>query len=428
MAAGMTAVEKILARACGLPRVAPGDIVHPRPDWMFVHDNHLMATHEEMEAAGIHQLHDPDRVILTTDHDVIYVNERAIERGAYNRKAAAAWGVKRFHDVGRGGHGHIFPIEQGLVVPGTFYLDDDRHCTNAGGVGAIALRVGEEISTALATGTVWISVPSSVKLTLRGRLREGVYARDLGFKLAQGLVPGGFFGIDTDYRIIEMAGDLDAFDLASRVALCNSPTEVGAVGVFFPPSAAIVERSRALAAAHGITVSPVFPDADATYDASIELDLDSLEPQVALPGGVQRAADLSDVAGTPIQHAFIGSCGSGMWEDLEIAARVLAGRRLAPGVRLFVTPGSEASTRRLHREGLLDIFQEAGAVVMPAGCGVCAGGRTGPVASGETSISTAANNGAGRFGAKDARLFLGSPATVAASAVAGCITDPRTFA
>jgi 3-isopropylmalate/(R)-2-methylmalate dehydratase large subunit len=425
---GMTAVEKILAKACGVDRVAPGDIVHPRPDWMFVHDNHLMATHEELEAAGIHALHDPDRVILTTDHDVIYVNERAIERGAYNRKAAAAWGVKRFYDVGRGGHGHIFPIEQGLVVPGTFYLDDDRHCTNAGGVGAIALRVGEEISTALATGTVWISVPPSVKLTLRGRLRPGVHARDLGFRIAQGLVPGGFFGIDADYRIIEMAGDLDAFDLASRVALCNSPTEVGAVGVFFPPSAAIIEQSSRLAAAHGIAVAPVFPDADAAYDAQIEIDLDGLEPQVALPGGVHRAANLSDVAGTPVQHAFIGSCGSGMWEDLEAAARVLAGRRIAPGVRLFVTPGTEASTRRLHREGLLDIFQEAGAVVMPAGCGVCAGGRTGPVTAGETSISTAANNGAGRFGAKDARLFLGSPATVAASAVAGCITDPRTFA
>ncbi|MBC7779677.1 MAG: 3-isopropylmalate dehydratase, partial [Proteobacteria bacterium] len=139
------------------------------------------------------------------------------------------------------------------------------------------------------------------------------------------------------------------------------------------------------------------------------------------------AADLAQVAGTPVQHAFIGSCGSGMWADLEIAARVLTGRRVAPGVRLFVTPGTEASTRRLHREGLLDIFQEAGAVVMPAGCGVCAGGRTGPVTSGETSISTAANNGAGRFGAKDAQLYLGSPATVAASAVAGRITDPREF-
>jgi len=424
----MTAAEKILARASAMAEVRPGDIVHPRPDWMFVHDNHLMATHEEMEAAGIHALHDPDRVILTTDHDVIYVNERAIERGAYNRKVAKGWGVKRFYDVGRGGHGHIFPIEQGLVVPGTLYLDDDRHCTNAGGVGALALRVGEEISTALATGTVWIAVPASIRLTLRGTLQPGVYARDLGFKLAQGLAPGGFFGVDTDYRMIEMAGDLDSLDLASRVALCNSPTEIGAVGVFFPPSAAILAQARARAAEADREVNPVYPDADAQYDAQIDFDLGKLEPQVALPGGVQRCADLSQVAGTPVQHAFIGSCGSGMWEDLEIAARVLAGRRIADGVRLFVTPGSEASTRRLHREGLLGVFQEAGALVMPAGCGVCAGGRTGPVAPGETSISTAANNGFGRFGAMDAQLFLGSPATVAASAVAGCITDPRLFA
>jgi 3-isopropylmalate/(R)-2-methylmalate dehydratase large subunit len=158
------------------------------------------------------------------------------------------------------------------------------------------------------------------------------------------------------------------------------------------------------------------------------MDVSALEPQVALPGGPHNAVDLAEVAGTRIDHAFIGSCGSGMYDDLTAAANILRGRRLAPGVRLIVTPGSEDSTRRMRQDGLLDVFQDAGAMVMPASCGVCASGRTGLIHSGEVSISSAVANGAGRFGAKDAKLYLGSPATVAASAVSGCITDPREFA
>jgi 3-isopropylmalate/(R)-2-methylmalate dehydratase large subunit len=197
-----------------------------------------------------------------------------------------------------------------------------------------------------------------------------------------------------------------------------------AIGVFFPPSAAIVEAARARAQR---PFTPVYPDSDAQYEAAVEMDVSGLEPQVALPGGPHKAVDLAQVAGTRIDHAFIGSCGSGMYEDLVAAGDILRGRRLAPGVRLIVTPGSEDTTRRMRREGLFDVFQDAGALVMPAGCGVCASGRTGLVHSGEISISSAVANGAGRFGAKDAKLYLGSPATVAASAVSGRITDPREF-
>jgi 3-isopropylmalate/(R)-2-methylmalate dehydratase large subunit len=171
----------------------------------------------------------------------------------------------------------------------------------------------------------------------------------------------------------------------------------------------------------------VFPDADAAYDAELAIDVSALEPQVALPGAPHKAANLSEVAGTKIDHAFIGSCGSGMYEDLETAAAILRTRQVAAGVRLLVVPGSEDSTRRLHREGLLDVFQQAGAFVLPAGCGPCASGRMGLLHSGEVSICTATANAPGRFGAREAEIYLGSPATVAASAVNGRITDPRTF-
>jgi 3-isopropylmalate/(R)-2-methylmalate dehydratase large subunit len=169
----------------------------------------------------------------------------------------------------------------------------------------------------------------------------------------------------------------------------------------------------------------VYSDADAAYDADLTLDISRLEPQVSLPGSVENAVDVSKVEGTVIDHAFIGSCGSGMWEDLVTAASILKGRRLAPNVRLFVAPGSETTNRRLASEGLLGIFIEAGAVMLPPGCGPCNDAVIGPVHSGEVSMSTATNNNAGRFGAKDAQLYLGSPATVAASAVAGKITDAR---
>jgi 3-isopropylmalate/(R)-2-methylmalate dehydratase large subunit len=419
---GMTAVEKVLAQKSGAAEVRPGDVVYPDPDFIMIHDGVVMGAKRELDAIGIDRLAAPDKVVMVTDHDVIYGSARAAERGAFNRGAARQWGVKNFFDVGRGGHGHIFPMESGMLLPGMFYFDNDRHATNAGAIGAFGFRMGTEISRVLATGTNWVMVPQSVRLKIKGKLRPGVHARDLGFHIAT-LIGQGALPVDLDYRVLEYAGELDQFSLAARAALCSSPTEMRAYGVFFPPSAAVLAHATAQAQR---TFAPVYPDVDAQYEADLELDVSALEPQVALPGGVQRAVNLSQAAGTRIDHAFIGSCGSGLYEDLLDAAALLKGRQIAPGVRLFIAPGSEASVKRMAREGLLQIFIEAGAVLLPAGCGPCNDAVVGPLHSGEVSISTAANNNAGRFGAKDAELYLGSPATVAASAIAGKITDPRT--
>ena len=419
---GMTAVEKILARKSGKATVRPGEIVHPDPDFIMIHDGVVMGAKRELDAAGIDRLAAPGKVVMVTDHEVIYGSARAAERGAFNREAARLWGVKNFFDVGRGGHGHIFPMESGMLLPGMLYFDNDRHATNAGAIGAFGLRMGAEISRVLATGTNWVMVPQTVRLGIRGKLQPGVHARDLGFHIAT-LLAQGALKADLDYRVLEYAGDLDQFNLAARAALCSSPTEMRAYGVFFPPSREILDHAAARAKQ---PFAPVYPDADARYEADLELDVSALEPQVVLPGGVHHAVNLAQAAGTRIDHAFIGSCGSGMYDDLLAAAAVLKGRRIAPHVRLFVAPGSEESIRRMAREGLMQIFVEAGAVLLPAGCGPCNDAVIGPVHSGEVSISTAANNNSGRFGAKDAQLYLGSPATVAASAVAGKITDPRT--
>jgi 3-isopropylmalate/(R)-2-methylmalate dehydratase large subunit len=419
---GSTAVEKILALKSGKRSVRPGEVVYPDPDFIMIHDGVVMGAKRELDALGIDRLAAPDKVMMVTDHDVIYGSARAAERGAFNREAARTWGVKQFYDVGRGGHGHIFPMETGLLLPGMFYFDNDRHATNAGAIGAFGFRMGTEISRVLATGTNWVMVPKTVRLTIKGQLKPGVHARDVGFYMATLIGKGAL--PDLDYRVLEYAGDLDQFDLAARTALCSSPTEMRAYGVFVPPSQAILEQATARAQR---PFTPVYADTDAQYEATAELDVSTLEPQIALPGGVERSVPVSEAAGKPVTHAFIGSCGSGMYQDMLDAARFLSGRRLAPDVRLFIAPGSEASTQRLAREGVLTIFLEAGAVLLPAGCGPCNDAVVGPVHAGEVSISTSTNNNFGRFGPKDAQLYLGSPATVAASAVAGRITDPRSL-
>lgn len=418
-----TAVEKTLARASGRTRVEPGEVVQPEPDFIMIHDGVVRGAKRELDAIGIDRLAAPEKVVMVTDHEVIYGSARAAEMGAVNRSAARAWGVKNFYDVGRGGHGHIFPMETGMLLPGMFYFDNDRHSTNAGAIGAFGFRMGMEISRVLATGTNWVTVPKSVRLTLKGKLAHGVHARDLGLYIARLLHDGGL-DFELDYRVLEYAGDLDQFDLAARAALCSSPTEMRAYGVFFPPSEAILARARECAQR---PFTPVYADVDAQYESEASLDISTLEPQIALPGGVHRAVNIGEVAGQPVDHAFIGSCGSGMYEDFVLAAGILRDRQIAPNVRLFVAPGSEQTTKRLAREGLLNVFIEAGAVMLPAGCGPCNDAVVGPLHSGEVSISTAANNNAGRFGAKDAQLYLGNPATVAASAVAGKITDARSL-
>src|SRR6186997_3003216 len=209
---GMTAVEKTLALKSGKASVEPGDVVYPDPDFIMIHDGVVMGAKRELDAIGIDRLAAPDKVVMVTDHDVIYGSARAAEMGAINRNAAKAWGVKNFFDVGRGGHGHIFPMETGMLLPGMFYFDNDRHATNAGAIGAFGFRMGAEISRVLATGTNWVTVPKSVRLKIAGLLRPGVHARDVGLRIAA-LLASGALEADLDYRVLEYAGDLDQFDL-----------------------------------------------------------------------------------------------------------------------------------------------------------------------------------------------------------------------
>ena len=414
--APMTATQKILARACGRERVEIGEVVYPTPEMVIIHDGYVETVHNELAALGYGRVRDPKRVVFVTDHEVAYTTQRAVERGRNIRRIAKAWEIGQLFDVGRGGHGHIFPMENGMIRPGMFLFAYDMHCSNFGAIGALAIGVGAEVSSVLATGSLWTQVPETVRIELTGRLPPGTHPRDVGF-----LICGGFtkdrWGVSQDNRIMEFCGSgLDALGLSARVALCNSLTEIGVANVLFASPPPGIDAAGA----------PDFlSDPGAPCAGTITLDLSAMVPQVALPGGPDLAEDLSSVEGRPIDHAFIGACGSGMYEDFADAARFIRDRRVADGVRMFVGPGTNAVARRLADDGITQMFVDAGAMVIPPGCGPCAGGIMAPLGPGEVSISTAATNHSGRFGARDGQCYLGSPLSVAASAVAGCIADPR---
>ena len=415
-ARAMTATQKMFARACSRDWVDPGEVVYPDPEMVIVHDGFVETAYKELTGLGYGRITSPEKVIFLTDHEVSYSSQRAVERGRNIRSIAKAWKVDQFFDVGRGGQGHIFPIEAGLIRPGMFVMCYDMHCTNFGAVGALAMAVGTEVTSLLATGTIWTEVPHTVNIRLKGQLPKGSHARDIGFLLSHGFA-SGCWDFNHDYRVIEFSGTgLDGLSLTARVALCNSITEMGVANVLFngpPPGINVSEAPDFLS------------DPGATYEATIDFDLSNIEPQVALPGGPDRAANVADHIGCPVNHAVIGSCGSGMYQDFVDAAEIMRGRRIADHVRMFIVPGSTATAKRLADEGLTQVFIDVGAIILPSGCGPCAGGSMGPLGPGEVSIATAATNHSGRFGAKEAEIYLGSPLTVAASALSGCLADPR---
>jgi len=402
-----TLTQKLLARASGRDYVAPGDVIHPVPELVIIHDGYVETAYRELTKLGFRRIASPEKVVFVTDHEVVYGSPAAAARGARIREIARCWRIGRFYDVGQGGHGHLFPLEQGWIKPGMFLFAYDMHCTNFGAIGAAAYGVGPEITSVLATGTLWTQVPDTICVRLHGKLAPGVHARDVGFVLAHGF-SSDRWGVSADYRVVEFAGPgLAGLSIADRVALCNSITEIGVANVAFPPPAGSKEG--------------VHSDPGADYLHVIDLDLSEIIAQVALPGGPDRAAPLESVAGQRIDHAFLGSCGSGMYEDFAAAATVLKGRRVAAGVRLFVVPGSTATAMRMAQDGLQQVFLDAGAILLPPGCGPCAGGAMAPLGPGEVSISTAATNHSGRFGPSDGLAYLASPLTVAASAIEGAI-------
>ena len=412
---GYTFVEKALARAAGVEVARAGELLTIRPDIIFSHDNSAAIRRIFLET-GASTIASPEKVIITLDHAVPAPTTHHARNHAEIRAWVREQNIRHFFDVGRG-ICHQVISEEGLILPGEVILGADSHSTHFGWLGAFGMGVGRTEMVALwATVELWIRVPEAVQITLQGQPAPGVTAKDIALHIL------GCWGADGGaYRSIEFAGDtLSYLSLDERAVLPNMMAEFGAMSAYLPPDQAIfdylqVRRTR--------PYTPLYPDEYAVYDETWAIDVASVQPLIALPHAPDHTARLSDVIGRPVQQAFIGTCTNGRYSDLEAAARVLAGKQVA--VRLIIIPASAEVLKRAIQTGVLQTLIESGVTISTPGCGPCMGNHMGVPAPDEATISTGNRNFRGRMGTPEAPVYLANPYVVAASAVRGCITDPK---
>jgi homoaconitate hydratase family protein len=422
---GHTFAEKVLARNAGLAEVEVGQVVDASPDLLLTHDNSA-AIIKTWRQLGQARVRNPDRLAITLDHAAPAPTTQHAQNHAEVRAFVAEQGITHFYDVGRG-ICHQVLCEEGLVRPGMLILGADSHSTHYGALGAFGAGIGRSEAAAIwATGTIWLRVPESIKITVTGALGPWVTAKDLGLHIIGQLgVEGG------NYASVEFHGDgITALSMESRFVLPNLMAEMGVKNAWLAADEVSLAWFQRATETHAPELAgqffdrAVYPDADANYAAEYHFDASTIEPQVACPHTVDNVVPLSQVAGVRVQQAFLGTCTNARLEDLAVAAQVLAGRRVHPGTRLLVIPASARILQEALRLGYLATLLEAGAVLGTPGCGPCMGNHLGVPAPGEVTISSANRNFRGRMGTRDAEIYLASPAVVAASAVTGRITHP----
>jgi 3-isopropylmalate/(R)-2-methylmalate dehydratase large subunit len=414
---GMTIAEKILAGKSGQDKVGPGDLVTVEVDTVILFDNNFMPS----QWRDILKLRDPERIIVVFDHRVPAPTQQSAAAQRTGRAFVKRFGIKRFHDVGfRQGISHQLVADHGYALPGTVLLCSDSHTCSAGVFNCVARGVGApDVVYAATKGETWFRIGETVRYELEGRLPTAVTAKDVFLQIA------GQYGDHATMNVEYGGPGVAGLSINARKTLTTMSAELSAEFATFEPDEVMLDWVRARNPA---PFEPVYPDHDAKYAAVRKIDLSALEPLVAFPDSViENSRPAAAAAGTAIDQAFIGSCANGTLDDLALAAKVLEGRQVSPKVRLIVTPGSQMVYREASRLGIISTLVEAGAVVTPATCGACGGGHMGVLGPGETCITATTRNFKGRMGDPSARIFMGSPATVAASAVRGVITDPREF-
>ncbi len=441
---GKTFAEKALARASGQSSVVAGQIVDARPDVILSHDN-TAAIWKIFRALGIERVKNPERLAITLDHAVPAPTTQHAQNHADVRRFVDEMGVKNFFEVGRG-ICHQVLSEEAVVLPGQTILGADSHTPHYGWMGAFGAGIGRsEVAALWATEELWLRVPESLKITVNGSLGHWVTSKDLCLKIIGDLGADG--GL---YYSVEFHGDaISNMSLESRMVIPNMMAEFGAKNAYLPPDEQVFEylatrlekrlgtRDWRLSKDTGSPVSSLqspisslqslalYPDLDAHYTAEYTFDASSLEPMIACPHTVDNVKPLSEIRGTRVQQAFLGTCTNGRLEDLAIAAKIVRGKKIAKGTRLLVIPASSEVLRDALRLGYIETLADAGAVIGVPGCGPCMGNHMGIPAPHEVTISSANRNFRGRMGTRDAEIYLASPAVVAASALAGVIEDPR---
>jgi homoaconitate hydratase family protein len=417
--AGHTIAEKILAAKSGKSSVSPGEIVEAYPDLVMSHTATWRSV-SVMEKVGATKLYDPARLAVVLDHIAPAKSEKNASDHQACRKFATKFGVTKFYDVDAG-IAHLVLMEAGHVAPGDLIVGTDSHCTIYGSLGALGTGIGyTEVASVWITGKLWMKVPESFKVSLSGGFSPGVYSKDLMLHLIGNLGADG-----ASYKSVEFYGAAAGLSVSERMTMTNLAMEMGVKCAFVPPDAHTHDYLRGRLE-DPARYKPVLADADAVYEREIEVALDTLEPMVACPHEVQNTKPIGQVEGTRIDQAFLGSCANAKYEDLVVAARILKGRSVHPGVRFIITPGSKNIMLEAAQTGVLQTLLESGGMFTNPGCGACAGDG-GVMADGEVCLSTANRNFLGRMGSSKAEIYLSSPATLAASAIKGYIADPREF-
>ncbi len=414
---GMTISEKILARVSGKERVEAGEIIEANVDLAMSHDNAALVS-KIFKEIGVDKVWDSDKIVIILDHRAPANIIKAAEAHKSIREFIRGQGIKNFYDVGEGICHQVVP-EKGYVKPGMLIVGTDSHTTTYGAFGAFSTGIGAtEMACVWATGKLWLKVPETIKMIIDGRLQEMITAKDVILHII------GEIGSDgANYKAIEFYGEtVKNFSVSSRMTISNQAMEAGAKAAIVPPDEKTInylkDRVRG-------KIEPVYSDGDANYESEMEFDVSDLEPQVACPHTVDNVKPVSEVEGIEIDQAVLGSCTNGRLEDLEIAAKILKGKRIALGVRMIVIPASREIYLEALKRGYIEIFLRAGATIINPGCGPCLGAHQGVLASGERAISSTNRNFRGRMGSPDSEVYLASPATVAASAIEGKIVDPR---
>ncbi|MEM9168852.1 MAG: aconitase/3-isopropylmalate dehydratase large subunit family protein [Pseudomonadota bacterium] len=419
---GRTLAEKIIARAAGRPHATPGDIVTVAVDLAMAHDSSgPRRWRPHLEALGV-GLWDPDKVVIVSDHYVPAVDAASAAILKDVRDFVRAYGVTRFFDMR--GISHAVMPEHGLLRPGMLCAGGDSHSPHGGAFGCFIAGFGATDMTAIAvTGETWLTVPATRRVAWNGRFQDGVSAKDVMLFLAREI------GAENHNLVIEYAGDtVAAMSMEERMTLCNMAAELGADTGIVEPDATTLAHIRA----HGGAVDDAAldawrSDADAAYHSAFAFDAAALAPQIAAPHFPGNSSSVADMNRVRIDQAYIGACVGAKYEDLAMAARVLEGRTVRDGVRLLIAPATTKVTEQAAKSGVLATLTQAGGILLPSGCGACAGMGHGLLAAGDVCISTTNRNFQGRMGHKDAFVYLGSPYSVASAAVAGEIVDPRAY-
>ncbi len=414
---GSTMAEKMLARHAGKSRVEAGDMIDCKVDIVMANDITGPLAIKEFRKIGIEHVFDPKRVIFVSSHFTPAKDIQSAQQASTLRKFAREQQVVYF-EIGRGGIEHVLLPEQGLVVPGQMVVGGDSHTCTYGALGCYATGMGStDVAAALATGEVWMRVPPTIKFIYHGQRQPWVSAKDIILQTIGAIGVEGGRG-----AVMEFTGEaIDDLSMEGRLTMANMAIEAGADAGLFP----VDEKTLAYVEPRAKwPYEVVASDPDAQYAKVYEFDISAMEPMVACPYEPSNIKPVSQVDREPIEQVFIGSCTNNRIEDLRIVANILRGRTIHPDIRCIIIPGSVEVERQALREGLIEIFQNAEAVVSTPGCGPCLGGYMGVLGPGERAVSTSNRNFRGRMGHRDAQVYLASPAVAAASALLGRVASP----